>query len=942
MDNLITDNGSHENSCPIKGIIDSNDVVTYYDPNKILEGLADIGSEKPNEPLSHKAGFSDSAPLSSATAPVRSLEEHVLPENIQQNCSEEMMAAIHYLQLNEALKMTEQMTIRSNLSFAHPPEASDFTPGSSTSVRNELHEPDTRAATAAAEFVVTHNDQATPTAAQTGQTRIADDLLGSRVSVTRKQSAGETQAQTAAEARAHANNYTYATAQVSNYSYASTHHKPKDQITAPDSLNYTGAAAGFTEVHADDNDWSASGTAGLTAVLRVDQASADAAPGSESVPAAAGTGGKDIDYNHVSTFGRNDLTEQICRLQSHQYHANVAEANRDIDPHCYLSLNNYNDIMDRSRVQEMIASHHHETLANVMGAGNDHIVSNIATNKGPLTKYEAAALSESAMSAVTAHAAQMKESANAEPLSQRHSDQMTDEAAAQHELQRGIENLEHSIHVLMSMIGCGVMIHAVGQNHSRKIVWANQAVYDIYGYTREQLNHITSNSSLPQILHPDDIEIFFDYFQKQQTTLEPMHFEYRVLHGVSKHYVWCEMKSAYMGRYEDMALFICLVSDITHEKHLKDRMELWIRKSALLSEACQELVFEYDQATDEFERFGNYQNFSPDGERKHHEFLHNIASKDNIHPDDKAIFISLLQDSSLASANKRRTVKFRLRTNAESQFMWHACSAIGYTEESTGHIKIIGKVYSIHQYESKIASLHNETQREPMTHLLNRTAMDALSRNLLIEHSLESHALMMIDIDNFKKVNDSHGHAFGDEVIKMVAHCLNHAFRSTDLVARPGGDEFQVMLMDVTKEQAVALAELYLHLLAKQCANLSHPYKVTSSVGIAFYPDDANNYQDLFKAADTALYQVKNRGKNAVGVYQGECPNPDKLHEANMRIENSQRQINADMELDRQWFETTLAPDTATPAAPTTGAAGAGNQANAGKSVETSCRSAQS
>lgn len=441
------------------------------------------------------------------------------------------------------------------------------------------------------------------------------------------------------------------------------------------------------------------------------------------------------------------------------------------------------------------------------------------------------------------------------------------EALSRSDLARGIANLEHSMAVLLNMLGCGVMIHAVGPNHQRKVIWANDAMYQIYGYSAQEFDRISSDATLPQIVHPADINVFFANFERVHDTNTTIHFEYRILNGCSKHYVWCEMRSAYMGQLGTMSLFICLVRDITEEKHQKDRTERWIRKSALLSEACQELVFEYDYNTDTLERFGNYLNFVPTDKRVQHHFLQNLPSKENMHPDDKHYFSSLLRDTSLATSNKRRTVKFRLRPLNGSEFLWHSCSAIGYTEESTGHIKIIGKVSNIHQVETKLATLHQENQRDPMTKLYNKRAMEQLVRQVLKDKPLQRHALLMIDIDSFKQVNDSRGHAFGDEVILMIAHCLSHTFRRSDLVARVGGDEFAVLLQNVTFDQAVALGEIYHRIVAEQSQKLSQPYPVTSSVGIAFCPDDASGYDDLYHAADQALYWVKRNCKGAMALY---------------------------------------------------------------------------
>lgn len=472
-------------------------------------------------------------------------------------------------------------------------------------------------------------------------------------------------------------------------------------------------------------------------------------------------------------------------------------------------------------------------------------------------------------------------------------------------LREALVNIEHSIHVLVGLVDCGMLVQAIGDNFDREVLWANQAFTDITGYDAEMISNITSEDFARYILHPDDVNKFFRDFDKSQTLCSNFVVEYRALHAITHQYVWCRLHSAYMGSAGGRALFLCMMEDITEDKKQKDKTELWIRKNELLSEACQEYIFEYDINTDTLERYGNYRGLSHENNRIKADYLKVLHTLPYVHEEDKDIFRNILLDKSLALGNKRRTVKMRIKPVGAEEFLWHACSAIGYTEESTGHTKIIGKIHSIHQYESKIRSLNLETQLDPMTKLLNKVAMQSLSRKLIEENPTQRNAMLMIDIDNFKRVNDTQGHAFGDEVIRMVAHCLSNAFRSSDLVARMGGDEFMVVLKKVTKEQAVSLGELYLNLLAQQCAHLSVPYKVTSSVGIAFTPDDAATYEELFACADAALYEVKNRQKGMVATYSKNGPlelnskhDTSALNNTTARIEKTSARIKAAIDRD--------------------------------------------
>ena len=125
----------------------------------------------------------------------------------------------------------------------------------------------------------------------------------------------------------------------------------------------------------------------------------------------------------------------------------------------------------------------------------------------------------------------------------------------------------------------------------------------------------------------------------------------------------------------------------------------------------------------------------------------------------------------------------------------------------------------------------------------------------------------MIDIDFFKKFNDTYGHQAGDAVLRQVAATLKKTVRSSDIVCRYGGEEMCILLRDTDKEQAVLTAE-------KVCKNVAaKPFliaantekNVTISLGVATYPDNGNVPQELIEYADKGLYAAKENGRNQVG-----------------------------------------------------------------------------
>jgi diguanylate cyclase (GGDEF)-like protein len=141
-----------------------------------------------------------------------------------------------------------------------------------------------------------------------------------------------------------------------------------------------------------------------------------------------------------------------------------------------------------------------------------------------------------------------------------------------------------------------------------------------------------------------------------------------------------------------------------------------------------------------------------------------------------------------------------------------------------------------------------------------------------VERSLRSGvpvAMLMIDVDHFKKYNDQHGHPAGDEALRTVARLVQQDRRQVDVVARYGGEEFAIILYDATREQAADVAEKIRQRIS--VAPILHADKqplgkMTVSVGVAVCPEDARTAESLLEAADVALYRAKKSGRDTVVV----------------------------------------------------------------------------
>lgn len=188
----------------------------------------------------------------------------------------------------------------------------------------------------------------------------------------------------------------------------------------------------------------------------------------------------------------------------------------------------------------------------------------------------------------------------------------------------------------------------------------------------------------------------------------------------------------------------------------------------------------------------------------------------------------------------------------------------------TAAVAVIQRAQLVESTMADNARLEQLAQTDPLTQLLNRRALTEritaeMERALRYDSTL---ALLMIDLDHFKRINDTFGHLVGDDVLRDVAQLLAQTIRGSDIVARYGGEEFLVLLPETDDAGAESFAEriraaVESHPFAREA--LAEPLRLTASVGVAVFPAARiENVEDLFQRADAALYRAKAEGRNRV------------------------------------------------------------------------------
>lgn len=203
----------------------------------------------------------------------------------------------------------------------------------------------------------------------------------------------------------------------------------------------------------------------------------------------------------------------------------------------------------------------------------------------------------------------------------------------------------------------------------------------------------------------------------------------------------------------------------------------------------------------------------------------------------------------------------------DGSIQWHQFVYRVWHDRGGAPIKCYGMIVPIDQQMKEILKLQMQVEKDSLTGALNRMTFEN-SVNLCFDEpelANKRHAMMILDLDNFKQINDGYGHALGDHALVTTTEIIKASVRSSDYVGRLGGDEFVVFLKNVSEEQATKKAAEICEALEK--AELkSDEAVVTCSIGIACYPKDGIRFNQLYEAADKALYKVKGSGKNSYSM----------------------------------------------------------------------------
>ncbi len=234
-----------------------------------------------------------------------------------------------------------------------------------------------------------------------------------------------------------------------------------------------------------------------------------------------------------------------------------------------------------------------------------------------------------------------------------------------------------------------------------------------------------------------------------------------------------------------------------------------------------------------------------------------------IHENDRKDFIYLLNRCRREPGWAENTLRFYV---AEKRYAWLEVR-LRYEQHGSSS-RIFGMLVNMEGWKNEINRWKDKATRDVLTGIYNREYFEQSVKKLLDSGTCADGALLFIDVDDFKRANDTYGHVFGDDILCSIANQIRSIFRQTDIIARYGGDEFVVFAPSI--ERAVLerrLSKLY-DVFSNPHKTDTVEYYVTGSIGAALYPDAGTDYDTLLEHADCACYEAKKKGKNRYVIYE--------------------------------------------------------------------------
>ncbi|UHA60854.1 PAS domain S-box protein [Metabacillus litoralis] len=368
------------------------------------------------------------------------------------------------------------------------------------------------------------------------------------------------------------------------------------------------------------------------------------------------------------------------------------------------------------------------------------------------------------------------------------------------------------------------------------------------------------------MVHPEDIPMVQEAISKVIHTRKHITIEIRYKHR-EKHWVWLEANGSPIFDEDGNIVQLMVVGrDITRRKRRQEALRKSEERYRLIAENMKDLVCIIDEKL--YFRYASPSHISVLGYPSNS--YEGRCAKDWIHEEDLERIERFIHNR--MSDKESGVLEFRFQ-NIDGKWIWlegKITPIFNQAGEFQHFLVVSREITERKMYEAKLKYL---AEHDSLTNLPNRRFFkEHLNHTLKLANRYKrKFALMFMDLDKFKQINDTLGHDVGDELLKQFSERILQNIRESDVLARLGGDEFIVLLPEISDETEISMiAERILASLQEPWEIGQHKFNTTSSIGISLYPNDGNTTHELVKNADMALYKAKEAGRNTYKMVHGD------------------------------------------------------------------------
>lgn len=407
------------------------------------------------------------------------------------------------------------------------------------------------------------------------------------------------------------------------------------------------------------------------------------------------------------------------------------------------------------------------------------------------------------------------------------------------------------------------IFHGVRQLRNDKWLTIEYMEEFFLGYSRQEIEERFDNRYI-NLIHPEDRSHVIRQLALQLRQGSEYEVEYRAVNAQGN-IVWLLSKGRLLIDEQGREILFGVPIDIAKTKNTEEQLQMSLERYKIILEQTNDIIFEWDIASDHVDFSSNWkEKFGYEPIMEH--ASERIVRVSHLHPDDMKPFREYIRE--MKSGKRYNEMEFRV-SDAKGRYRWSKIRATTQFDSQGLPCKVIGLIGDIDAEKLATQELQARAERDILTKLYNRDcARQRIEQRLELVNSNNSCALFIIDLDNFKLVNDRYGHMFGDAVLKKIAEQLTQIFRSEDVLSRIGGDEFMALLQgELNKGRIEVIAERILERFRQTFETLPQDCHISCSIGIAVAPEDGTDYKTLFQKADIALYRAKASGKKQFCFY---------------------------------------------------------------------------